>query len=289
MPLESAVEKPDRELAMGLVDRNRRHLERASRHPYKITHSNAVELGAYVFIPDDWMPSDRRTGIVFFHSSKWDHGNITQFAPQAMFYASRGAVCILAEYRMGAPNGMAPLEAMADARSAIRWARLNGAHLGIDESKIVASGGACGAHAAVSAAMCSTDFDDPDDHCETSCAPNALILFSPVLDISKKGFGLGAFSDSASAKKANPLKAIRSGLPPMLLFHGGSDSLVPLSGSQRFSKKMKRKKNFCELVEFGGAPHSFFNLNVNDELYYATVDAADAFLVSLGFLSPSTD
>ncbi|MCB1094151.1 MAG: alpha/beta hydrolase [Verrucomicrobiae bacterium] len=289
MPLESVIEKPARALAMGLVDRNRQLLERASRHPYKIANSNGAELAAYVFIPEDWKPTDRRTCIVFFHSSQWDHGNITQFAPQAMFFASRGVVCILAEYRMGASDGMAPLQAMADARSAIRWARLNSAHLGLDESKIVASGGACGAHAAACAAMCDSDFDDPHDHSETSCVPDALVLFSPVLDISKKGVGLSAFADNARAKKANPLNAIRPGLPPMLLFHGGADSLVPISGAKKFSKKMKRKKNRCELMEFGGASHSFFNLNVNEELYYATVDAADAFLVSLGFLAAQPD
>lgn len=284
MQLESFAGNGNRELAIGLIDRNRRLLEHASRHLYKITSETGEELASHVFIPPDWMKSDQRTCILFFHSSQWDHGNITQFAPHAMFFASRGAVCVLAEYRMGAAHGLGPVQAMADARSAIRWARSNSEELGIDQSKIVASGGSCGAHAAVCAAMCGSEFDDSNDDCETSPCPDALVLFSPVLDISKKGFGTSAFPDTATAKKANPLNCIRPGLPPMLLFHGGADMSVPIRGSQKFARKMQRKKNKCELMEFGGESHSFFNLNVNDQLYYATMDSTDAFLVSLGFI-----
>lgn len=289
MPLESVVGKPDRALALKLVDRNLGLLDRASRHSYKIDRESGRELGTHVFLPENWTEGAQRPALLFFHSSQWDHGNISQFAPHAMFFSSRGAVCILVEYRMAAMNGQAPLQAMADARSAIRWVRENHHELGIDPNRIVASGGSCGAHAAIAAAMCGAEFNDPTDRVHTSCEPDACILFSPVLDISKKGFGLTAFPDSSTAGKANPLKNIRPGLPPMLLFHGSSDAFVPLRGSQKFAKKMQRKKNSCELIEFGGAPHGFFNFNVNDENYYATVDAADQFLVTLGFLDPNPD
>lgn len=284
MLLESAGTASGREMALGLVDRNRRLLEHASKHPYKMLPQTGSELSAHVFVPLGWSAGDRRAGIVFFHSSKWDHGNITQFAPHAMFLTSRGAVCVLAEYRMGASDGRAPLEAMADARSAIRWLRMNGEALGIDTGKVVASGGACGAHAAVAAAVCGAEFDDDGDLLDISCSPDALVLFSPVLDVSRKGFGLAHFPDAATAKRANPIKCIRPGLPPMLLFHGSADATAPVNGSRKFAKRMQGKKNACELMEFGGEGHSFFNMNVNDRLYHATVDATDAFLVSLGFL-----
>ena len=284
MLVESTGAGASRELALGLIDRNRRLMENASTHFYKNDSTLGRNLAAHVFFPPDWSASVRRSAIVFFNSSQWDHGNITQFAPHATFLSTRGAVCILAEYRTGATGGRAPLDAMADARSAIRWIRLNCQALGIDPDKVVAAGGACGAHAAVAAAMCSPEFDDPADRHDTSCSPDALVLFSPVLDISKKGFGATEFPDPATANNANPLKCVRAELPPMILFHGGADAWVPIRGSQKFAKKMRRKKNVCELIEFGGEPHSFFNLNVNERLYHATIDATDAFLVSLGFL-----
>ncbi|MGK0187620.1 MAG: acetyl esterase [Verrucomicrobiales bacterium] len=291
MQLESVIEEPDRARAraIGIVDRNRRLLDHASQHSYKFDPESERALGVHVFVPQDWSVDDQRTAILFFHSSQWDHGNITQFAPHAMFFASRGAVCILVEYRMGASSGKAPLQAMADARSAIRWARINRRELGIDEQKIVASGGSCGAHAAIAAAMCGEEFDESSDDADTPCAPDACIFFSPVLDISKRGFGFDSFPDTKTASRSNPLKCIRSGLPPMILFHGSADASVPLRGAQKFAKKMRRKKNACELVEFGGASHSFFNFNVNDENYYATVDSADSFLVELGFIEPRND
>ena len=287
MLLES-IDLTSREVALGLVDRNRQLLEYSSRHPYKIT-SDGTELATHVFLPENWAATDRRSAIVFFHSSQWDQGNITQFAPHAVFFAARGAVCVLAEYRMGASSGAAPLEAMADARSAIRWLRTNSGAFGIDSEKLVASGGSCGAHAAVSAAVCGEEFDDAGEDACISCVPNALVLFAPALDISPRGVYADAFADAATAKKASPLRNVRPQLSPMLIFHGSMDACIPIKGSQKFAKKMQRKKNRCELHEFGGQPHSFFNFNVNDQLYQATVDVADDFLVSLGMLDEMRD
>jgi acetyl esterase len=283
--------RADKALAIGLIDRNRQLLERATRHPYAVQDS--CELAVHLFLPDDWRKEDRRPGFVFLHSSQWDHGNITQFAPHALFFASRGAVCALAEYRTagtGTPlSERAPLEGMADARSAIRWTRANAGALGIDSEKLIGAGGSCGAHGLVAAGMCDEQFDDPNDDTNVSCRPDALVLFSPVLDTSKKGVGLAAFPDAGTAKAASPLAQIRPGQPPMIVFHGGADQSVPIAGVRKFAKKMQRKKNVCELVEFGGERHSFFNFNVNDRLYSATVEAAANFLVEQGLLEIGED
>ena len=45
----------------------------------------------------------------------------------------------------------------------------------------------------------------------------------------------------------------------------------------RFMKKALRKKNVCELVPFEGQEHSFFNLNVDFDLYGTTLKEADRF------------
>jgi len=115
------------------------------------------------------------------------------------------------------------------------------------------------------------------------------VLFNPVLDTSKSGFGLDRFPTPADAKNANLIRAIRPGFPPMLIMHGTADRVVPAGGSYEFAKKSTKKKNFCRLVEFEGQGHGFFNFNLSFEMYEATLMAMDEFLVELGFIEPDPD
>ncbi|MBX7210005.1 MAG: alpha/beta hydrolase [Verrucomicrobiaceae bacterium] len=264
------------------IDRNRELLKSAREETYKVGGDFA--LSAYVWEPaPDKRPPYPRSVAAFFFSSGWDHGQVTQFAPHCVYFASRGMTAIAFDYRVGTKHGAGPLEAMADARSAIRWIRMNAAELGINPGKIVTVGGSGGAHAITSAAMLK-GYDDPADDLSISAVPNALVLFNPVLDTSKHGFGLERFPDAKAAKNANLIRAIAKGMPPMLLMHGTADRVVPFDGSYTFAKKMGRKKNKCRLIEFERQGHGFFNFNLSFEMYEATLMAMDEFLVELGFI-----
>lgn len=50
-------------------------------------------------------------------------GDVGQFAPQAKHLAQRGMVAVLVDYRMRSRHGTTPLDAIADAKSAVRWVR----------------------------------------------------------------------------------------------------------------------------------------------------------------------
>ena len=61
MSLESIAGTINRELAIGLVDRNRRLLEHASQHVYKIFPISEVdqgELAIHIFVPPGWAAGD---------------------------------------------------------------------------------------------------------------------------------------------------------------------------------------------------------------------------------------
>ena len=264
------------------IDRNRELLKSALEATYKTVGD--VALSAYIWQPaPEKTPPYPRSVAAFFFSSGWDHGQISQFAPHCVYFASRGMTTIAFDYRVSTKHGTGPLEAMADARSAIRWTRLNAAELGINPGKIVAVGGSGGAHAITSAAMLK-NYDDPLDDLTISAVPNALVLFNPVLDTSKSGFGLDRFPDAKAAKNANLIRALANGMPPMLVMHGTADRVVPFDGSYTFVKKMGRKKNKCRLIEFEKQGHGFFNFNLSFEMYEATLMAMDEFLVELGFI-----
>mgnify|MGYP002401738119 CR=1 FL=1 len=269
------------------IDRTRELLKTAQEEIYKTI--DGIDLSAYLWQPSpDKAPSGPKSVAAFFFSSGWDNGQVSQFAPHCVYFASRGMLTVAFDYRVSTRNGGGPLQAMADARSAIRWLRLNAVELGINPGKIVGVGGSGGGHAIASAALLS-GFDDPGDALDINPVPNAMVLFNPVTDTSKAGFGLERFPDAGTAKAANLIRAIRPGLPPMLIMHGTGDRVVPFQGSYEFARKASKKKNQCRLIEFEGQGHGFFNFNLSFERYEATLMAMDEFLVELGMIEPDPD
>jgi acetyl esterase len=268
------------------IDRNRELLKLAQDEVFKV--AGETELHAHFWFPEPSpvQPEPPRSVVAFFFSSGWDQGQISQFAPHSVYFASRGMVSVAFEYRISSKHGTGPVEAAEDAADAIRWLRLNAEELNINPSHIVGAGGSGGAHAIASAAVLAPP---PDKRGVTeddlAAVPNALVLFNPVLDTSAKtGFGFDRFPDAASAKQYNLVNGIRKYLPPTLIMHGTADRVVPCYGSQVYAKKAARKKNVCRLLEFEGVGHGFFNFNVSFENYEATLLAIDQFFVELGLI-----
>jgi acetyl esterase len=270
------------------LDRNKELLKTAREEIYKTVGD--INLPVYIWEPPaEKAPPYPKSVAAFFFSSGWDNGQVAQFAPHCVYLASRGMMTMAFDYRVtNRYPGGGPLEAIADAKTAIRWIRLNAVELGINPGKIVGIGGSGGAHAMASAAMLK-GFDDPAESGGSNASPNALVLFNPVLDTSKYGFGLDRFPDAGVAKEANLIRAINKGLPPMLIMHGTADRVVPFANSLEFAKKVSKKKNACRLIEFEGQGHGFFNFNLSFEMYEATLMAVDEFLVELGFIEPDPE
>lgn len=265
-----------------LIDRTKLLLDSAQKHAYKETE-DGVELSAYVFTPFE--PAEKlRTALIFFYASAWDKGSIAQFGPQAMHFIERDAVAVLVEYRVSSQHGSSPMDSISDARSAIRWLRINAEALGIDSHRIVAVGGSAGAHLALCCAMIPDVANDPGDP-DISCVPDGLALYSPIVDTSKKGFGRDKFNDPADADSVNPMKHVAKNLPPMLFLHGSGDRILPIATVARFAKLIARKKNVCDMVGFEGKDHSFYNFNVDPDGYETSLAEMDRFLVEQGFLT----
>ena len=71
----------------------------------------------------------------------------------------------------------------------------------------------------------------------------------------------------------------------MLLMHGKADRVTPFEEAASFQRRMKWRGNRCQLIDFNGAEHSFFNFNVSHSNFEMTIGAADRFLVELGLLA----
>ncbi len=263
------------------MDRTNALMEEASSLIYKET-SNA-QLRAFIFYPEGHSETDQRTAISFFSAGVWDNCMLSQFAPHCLHFRNRGAVAVIFEYREISKHHITPLEAVSDARSAMRWLRMNHDALGVHPDRLVACGASGGAHLCLSTAMLN-GYDEPSEPLEVSCSPNALGLFSPIVDTTKKGVGIELFRDPKEAKQTSPTQNIRKGLPPSVLFQGTHDRVVDAGAVAKFQRVMKRKKNACDLQTYNREGHSFFNFNFNMQHFESTLNTLDRFLVDLDFL-----
>lgn len=264
--------------------RDREMLKAASSYIYR--QSDQGDLVAHVFHPpgSDLSP---RPAVVLFHGGFWDVSMVTQFVPHCLHFASRGAVGVAAEYRTSSKHGTSALEAIDDARELIRWLRANAETLNIDPKRITVGGASGGALMALLTAL-PKDRDLPDVN-GISCRPQALILFSTLVDCTRKGQGQERFPNAKSAKKHSPLKLARGKLPPMLFFHAKADRITPFDQVERFRRKLRWRRNKCRLIDFERADHSFFNFNVSHQNFEMTIGAADRFLVENGLLEPEPE
>ncbi len=245
------------------------------------------DVMAHVFLPPDKASAGPRPVVVFFHGGFWESPMPTQFVPHCLHFASRGAVAVAAETRVGSKHGTGPLEAIDDARELIRWLRENADTLNLDPARIVTGGAGGGALLALLTAM-PKEKDLPPVN-GTSCRPQALILFSALVHAGPRNAAGAKFPTPRDAKRHSPLALVRGKLPPMLFFHGRADRVAPFDEVEKFRRKMRWRRNACELVDFERADHSFFNFNVSHQHFELTIAAADRFLVKHGMLQPEAD
>lgn len=250
--------------------------------PQRIIYKRIDTVALYmdVFTPQDAKGRAPRPAMVFFFGGGWRGGTTRQFEPQANYFAGRGMVCFLVDYRVAGRHGSTPFESLMDAKSAIRYIKANAATLGVDTSRIVAAGGSAGGHLAAATALIS-EFNDPRDDLSISPRPAALVLFNPVIDNSKQGYGYGRLGERY--RDFSPLHNMRPEAPPTIFFLGTQDKIIPVETARRYKEAMEASGNRCELILYENQEHGFFN-HKNPEFYRNTVYETDRFLRSLKLL-----
>lgn len=252
------------------------------RHVYKKVGER--ELRLYVARPTEPPSGKQRPAIVFFHGGGWTGGAPDQFNEHARYLITRGLVCVQVEYRLLGKGGEPPIVCIQDAKSAMRWVRRHAAQFGVDPQRIAAGGGSAGGHLAAFVGL-AEGFDDPQDDRSVSPKPNALVLFNPVFDNGPED-GWGRARVGERYREFSPAHNISRDDPPVIVFLGTEDRLIPVRVAERFKANMAQAGVRCELVLYEGQPHGFFNYRADDPKYFlATLRATDEFLASLGWLS----
>jgi acetyl esterase len=247
----------------------------------------AAKLTAHVFHPFQASDGKRAPAILLFHGGGWVAGSPEWVYEAAERYARHGAVAIAVEYRLSDQKTVTPLDSLADARDILRWTRTNAAELGIDPDHIAAYGVSAGGHLAAALAT----IDDPQ-HSHALAAPSALVLISPAVSVARDGWFERMLLGKAPVVDLSPDEHITKRLPPTIIFHGISDTLVPIRGVRRFCERARQQNSDCEIVEYPNVGHLFTRKLDSQEDHFDPdpkdlADArtkGDAFLAKHGFL-----
>ena len=249
---------------------------------YKTTPQGDLRINLY--FPSGWRNSDRRPAIVFFFGGSCATGTPQQFARTAEYFATRGLVAASAEYRIESIHHTAPQACAEDAKSAVRWLRMNAARLGIDSNRIIAGGGSSGATIAAFAAY-NTTFVPDDEDASVSYEPDALVLINPAFGFPNRS----ALTPEQAAVAKGALGTfitswrVTKGGPPAILIFGTED---PLQEKARdFARELVGAGTRAEFYTAEGQRHGFFNRSDSSPWHIIVLRQIDFFLGSLGYVS----
>lgn len=212
------------------------------------------------------------------------------FQHQANYFASLGMVAICVDYRAGHDEGFTPKQAIADAKSSVRWVRKHADELGIDPEKIVMCGSSAGGYVCVSSIMFDHLNDDPHYQQSQEHIPNALIIFGAGMDgvdIMQRRYP--ELLDQA--KEISPFHNIKKTLPPTLWMCGTEEDTPTIphglyAQNKTFVDRMVAAGNEIIFEEYEGMEHGFFKYGRYDNRYFHQTNARIAdFLREVGFIN----
>ena len=239
-----------------------------------------------------------RPAIIFYFGGGWRSGSVNQFRYQSEYLARHGMVAIVPDYRVSSRHMTTVVDCVADAKSAIRWARANARRLRIDPDRIAAGGGSAGGHLAAATALL-PGLEEEGEKARISSQPDALLLFNPALDLRRDAFP-ASFTESrydeirgrlgGTVEQLSPQHHLRPDLPATIIFHGRADTTIPYQTVEKYQAGARSHGNRCELVGYDDAGHGFFNFGRdNNRAFIDTMQRSHRFLADLGYLETKSD
>ncbi len=219
--------------------------------------------------------------VVMFHGGAWIGGGRKDLSvggrdkngkatPSVIeMIAARGYVAVSVSYRL-APKFQFPAQ-IQDARAAVRFLRANAKEYNIDRDKFAAGGFSAGGHLALLLGLADKveGWDAGGNTSESSRVQCVVDFFGPT-DLSLYGasssledaymvpvFGKAVKTDPTVYKKASPITYVGKGAPPVLIFHGNFDFIVPIVHSENLLAKLKDAGATAELVTVRGEGHGW--------------------------------
>ena len=217
-------------------------------HTYREAGGQA--LSAHVFAPV--RPSDEpESAVLLFHGGGWSVGMPEWTFDAARRFAAHGMVAIPVQYRLSEGN-VTPIEALSDVCAAFRWAREHASEFRLDPDRIAGYGVSAGGHLVTSAATVGC----PEVGASAPRSePDALLLWSPALDMARDGWFERKLQGRATAEAYSPVAHVRPSTPPTSIVQGDADTLTPLSGAEQYCARLVELGGLCDLNVYEGVGH----------------------------------
>jgi acetyl esterase/lipase len=211
--------------------------------------------------------------LLQIHGGAWILGSKNeQGIPLMTLLASRGWVCVSADYRLS-PRATFP-DHVVDLKHALVWMRAHAAEYGGDPGFVVVTGGSAGGHLAALVALTENapeyqpGFEDADTSVQ-GCVPfygvydftdrNHVWRHDGLLRLLERRVMKVPFAqDSEAYEKASPISRVRPDAPPTFVIHGSHDTMVPVGEARHFCEVFRRvASNPLVYAEIPGAQHAF--------------------------------
>ncbi len=213
--------------------------------------------------------------LVFVQGSGWGVQNVYSNVASLAKLAEKGYVIAVVQYRHSAA---APFPAQViDTRTAVKFLRKNAAAYNIDETRIAVSGDSSGGHTSLMltvteglGAFASEKYPGYSDHisaCVDFYGPTAIYEMNEApsgMDHygadSPEGMLIGRLDVQENlelAKKTDPVLYLEKErpLPPVLIFHGDKDPIVPFRQSVRLYDALLENGKEAYFYKMLGAEH----------------------------------
>lgn len=220
--------------------------------------------------------------VALMVSGRWKSGTPGSFRTWIAAPLLRRGYTVFAVCHVSQPEATV-MEIIEDVHRAIRFIRLRAQTYGIDPNRIGVTGGSAGGHLGLMLATRggpgSAEAKDPVDR--QSSAVQAVAVFYPVTDLLNLGKStenpgdggppksfVKAFGPQSTnlaiwkdiGRETSPIYHLTSNLPPILIYHGDADTLVPLEQSQWFQERARELGKNVEIVVHHGGQHGWLTM-----------------------------
>jgi acetyl esterase/lipase len=221
-------------------------------------------------------------GVAVMVSGGWKSGAAGSFGAWMTAPLLREGYTVFAVYHISQPQSTV-MEIVEDVSRGIRFIRHHAREYGIDPQRLGVTGGSAGGHLSLLLATRGgpgpTDAADPVDR--ESSAVQAVAIFFPVTDLLNLGRSTENPGDGGPPKSfvkafgpqstnltvwkgighgLSPIYFVHSNLPPILIYHGDADTLVPLDQSERFLEQVSKTGCPIKLVVHPGGRHGWLTM-----------------------------
>jgi acetyl esterase/lipase len=227
-----------------------------------------VGLVADFHKPDSATPTP---AVLLIHGGGWTRERRGDMDGIARILARRGYFVMNTTYRL-TPDWKFPAQS-EDVAEALRYLRANAARFNLDPDRIATFGYSAGGHLAALAGM------DRRNRVKAVVAGGAPadLSYWPEGELTMQLLGGPLKGNENLYQKASPVWQVRRGSPPVFLYHGTADDIVPPAHPEALVAALRKNRIDHEVYWIEGRSHVFAHLFPADAIEEA-VDFLDAHL-----------